>query len=63
MAEKVKIKDLSVEERQQRWGWISRERNGDELYEMAQHMIRTGEGWVRASRTVRGDGGDNAKTS
>lgn len=63
MAEKVKLSDLTPAQREERFGWISRERNGDELYEMAQHIIRTGEGWVRASRTVRGDGGDNAPKS
>lgn len=53
---KVKISELTPEERKAKWGWVSRERNGEELYQMAQHIIKTGEGWVRASRTVRGDG-------
>lgn len=58
-----KIKDLTVEERQAKWGWISRERNGDELYQMAQTMIRGGVGWVEASRRVRGDGAQTRQES
>ena len=49
----VKISELSREERQRRWGWVTAERNGGEVAAMAAIMVEDGVGWAEASRRVR----------